>query len=448
MGQGLVTDLYELTMAAGFVAAGKGNELGTFELFVRRLPRHRNFLIAAGLEQAVDYLLNLCFSSDEIAYLRSLPQFSRAPREFFDLLAEFRFTGDVHAVPEGTPVFAGEPIVTVRAPLPQAQIPETFLLATIGFQTMIASKAARVVEAAAGRRVIEFGTRRAHSPEAGVLAARASYIGGCCGTSNTAAGFRYHVPVFGTSAHSWVQAFHNETAAFRQLQDLLGPDTVQLIDTYDTLEGARRAARLGEPLWGVRLDSGDLHDLSRQVRRILDGAGMQNAKIMVSSDLNEYRILEIVAANLPIDSMGVGTDLSTSADAPNLGAVYKLAELEDDAGVRPVIKLSEEKQTWPGAKQVFRYADHDVIGCAGEAANKSRGPCQMLLRPIVRGGQLVEALPTAAQSREYARQCIERLPSVYRKLSEPDDPYPVEYSANLRQLGEIVRAQVSGAVRQ
>jgi nicotinate phosphoribosyltransferase len=441
MGLGLLTDLYELTMAAGFVAAGKRNEYGTFELFVRRLPPNRNFMIAAGLAEAVQYLLNLRFSGGEIEYLRRLPQFSRAPAEFFEMLAGFRFSGNVSAVPEGTPVFGGEPLLTVRAPLPEAQIPETYLLATIGFQTMIATKAARVVEAAAGRRVIEFGTRRAHSPEAGVLAARAAYIGGCCGTSNTEAGFRYGIPVFGTSAHSWVQAFPSEAEAFRQLQNLLGPDTVQLIDTYDTLEGARRAAALGRPLWGVRLDSGDLHDLSRRVRQILDAAGLPDAKIMVSSDLNEYRILEIAAANLPIDAMGVGTDLATSADAPNIGAVYKLVELETSDGIRPILKMSEEKQTWPGAKQVFRYADHDVIGCSTEMPGRPSGPFESLLKPIIRNGELIEPLPSAASARDHARLCIARLPSVFRKLSEVEEPYPVDYSANLRQLREIVRAQ-------
>jgi nicotinate phosphoribosyltransferase len=432
-------------MAAGYIAAGKTAEIGTFELLVRRLPPNRNFLVAAGLAQAVDYLLNLRFTGEEIAYLRGLPQFRRAPSEFFELLAAFRFTGDVYAVPEGTPVFGGEPLLTVRAPLYQSQIPETYLLAMVGFQTMIASKAARVVGAAGGRRVIEFGTRRAHSPEAGVLGARAAYIGGCCGTSNTEAGFRYGIPVFGTSAHSWIQAFPSEKEAFRQLQNLLGPDTVQLIDTYNTIEGARRAASLGAPLWGVRLDSGDIHDLSRQVRRVLDSAGLANSKIMVSSELNEYKILELAAANLPIDAMGVGTDLATSSDAPNIGAVYKLVELEGSAGVRSVLKLSEEKQTWPGAKQIFRYADRDVVGSANETPLKSDGPCQPLLRKIIKNGELVEPMPSTAQAREHARRSIERLPSIYRNLSTPEEDYPVEYSATLRQLAEIVRLEVQSA---
>jgi nicotinate phosphoribosyltransferase len=271
----LLTDLYQLTMAAGYWLAGKTAERATFELYVRRLPANRNFVLAAGLQQAVEYLLNLRFSEEDIRYLRGLSQFARLPDAFFDSLRAFRFTGDVFAVPEGTPLFAGEPLLTLRAPMMEAQIPETYLLATLGFQSLIATKAARMVEAAGGRGVVEFGTRRAHSPEAGVLAGRASYIGGCLGTSNTLAGQRFGIPVFGTAAHSWVMSFPTELEAFRRLQELLGPATTYLIDSYDTLEGARRAASLGEPLWGVRLDSGNLVELARAVRGILDGAGLR-----------------------------------------------------------------------------------------------------------------------------------------------------------------------------
>src|SRR5437867_8261368 len=237
-------------MAAGYFQAGKTREKATFELTIRRLPNNRNFVVAAGLAQVVDYLLNLSFTGEEIDYLRGLPQFQQVSAGFFDYLRDFRFTGDVFAVPEGTPVFPGEPILAVRAPMIVAQILETYLLADITFQSLIATKAARTVEAAGGRSVVEFGTRRAHTAEAGVLGARAAYIGGCLGTSSTLAGFRFGIPVFGTSAHSWVMAFCGEAEAFRQLQRVLGESTVQLIDTYDTLEGAREAAALGRPLWG------------------------------------------------------------------------------------------------------------------------------------------------------------------------------------------------------
>ncbi len=432
---GLLTDLYELTMAAGYVQAGKSDETATFELFIRHLPPRRSFAIAAGLPQVVEYLLSVRFTEEEIQYLRSLPQFARVPEEFFRMLREFRFTGDLYAAPEGTPVFPGEPVLTVRAPIVEAQIAETYLLATIGYQTLVATKAARIVETARGRAVVEFGTRRAHSPQAGVLAARAAYIGGCVGTSNTLAGMRFGVPVYGTAAHSWVQSFADELEAFRQLQRLLGPATIYLIDTYDTLEGARKAASLGPPLWGVRLDSGDLLELSRQVRAILDEAGLREARIMASGDLNEYKIRELVEAGAPIDAFGVGTELATSADAPTLGAVYKLVELESQGRRRYTAKLSEDKVTLPGAKQVFRFADHDRIACASEPTPAG---AEALLRPVIRQGQLVAPLPDATAARAHAAESLARLPEGVRRLQDPE-PYRVEYSEALLELFEQAR---------
>jgi nicotinate phosphoribosyltransferase len=444
---GLLTDLYQLTMAAGYFQAGKAGEIATFELFVRRLPPNRNYLIAAGLAQAADYLLNLRFRSEEITYLRGLPQFARAPAEFFETLARFRFTGDLFAVPEGTVVFAGEPILTVCAPLMEAQIPETFLLATVGFQSLVATKASRLVNAAAGRSVVEFGTRRAHSPEAGVLAGRAAYIGGCIGTSNTLAGFRYGIPVFGTAAHSWVLAFESELEAFRQLQRLLGPATVFLIDTYDTIEGARQAASLGRPMWGVRLDSGNLVELSRAVRRILDEAGLTDARIMATGDLNEYKILELVKERLPIDAFGVGTELATSADAPALGVVYKLVELRSGAVTRYTAKFSEDKETMPGAKQVFRFPEHDVIGRSGEcpACAPDGTPAEALLRPVILEGKLVADLPPVEAARRRAQDSLQRLPTACLSLFSIDPPYRVEYSEAIRKLQESLRGSRVGA---
>jgi nicotinate phosphoribosyltransferase len=427
----LLTDLYELTMAAGFVAEGKQHDIATFEMFVRRLPAHRKFLVAAGLAQALEYLHQLQFTTGEIAYLRGLPQFSSAPEEFFDYLSHFRFTGDVFAVAEGTPMFAGEPLLTVRAPIVEAQIVETFLLSTIGFQTMIASKAARIAAAAAGRAVVEFGTRRAHSPEAGTLAARAAFVGGCHGTSNTEAGHRYGIPVYGTCAHSWVQSFAHEVDAFRALQTLLGPATVQLIDTYDTLEGARRVAALGGPLWGVRIDSGDLAVIAPRVRAILDAAGMTAAKIMVSGDLTEERVAALIEAGAPIDSFGVGTDLATSADAPNLGVVYKLVEIESAGTTRFTFKKSAEKATLPGAKQVFRHPDHDVVGCSWECVGCGEvGPVEAMLRPVMIHGEIIGCMPTAAQARERALTAIAALPRSVQT------GYPVQISSALRELSE------------
>ncbi|MEJ5368315.1 MAG: nicotinate phosphoribosyltransferase [Bryobacteraceae bacterium] len=434
----LLTDLYQLTMAAGYWSAGKSEEIATFELYVRRLPPNRNYLIAAGLAQAAEYLLNLRFEEDEIRYLQGLPQFQRVDAGFFEALRQFRFTGDVFAMPEGTPAFAGEPLLTVRAPLMEAQIPETYLLSMVGFQTMIATKAARMVDASGGRAVIEFGTRRAHSPQAGLYAARAAFIGGCTGTSNVLAGMRFGIPVFGTAAHSWVQSFPTEREAFERLQALLGPGATYLIDTYDTLEGARQAVALGKPFWGVRLDSGNLVELSRAVRKILDDGGCREAKIMATGDLNEYKILELVAANAPIDAFGVGTELATSMDAPSHGAVYKMVEHLSPLGRRYTAKFSQEKATLPGAKQVFRFAGRDMIGRAEECPP---GDAEALLRPVILKGELVAPLPSAAEARERGRRAIESLPRKLRSLFEADPPYRIDLSSELIQLAEEVRTR-------
>lgn len=441
----LVTDLYQLTMAAGYWAAGKAQEQATFELFFRRLPRYRNFVVACGLAQAVEYLLTLRFQAHEIDYLRKLPQFQRVPASYWEHLEAFRFTGDVFAVPEGTPVFANEPILTVRAPIIEAQIPETYLLATIAFQSMIATKAARCVEAAGGRACVDFGTRRAHSPEAGVLAGRAAYVGGCVGTSNVETGLRYGVPVFGTGAHSWVLSFEDEMDAFRRLQELLGPQTTYLIDSYDTLEGARKAVALGAPFWGVRLDSGNMVELAPEVRRILDEGGFPQARIMASGELNEYKILELVAAGVPIDAFGVGTELSTSADSPTLGAVYKMVELEAEGRKRYTAKFSGTKSTMPGAKQVFRFADHDVVGLQQECFPEAR---EALLKPVMLNGELVAALPTAQQARDHALETVRHLPAELRTAFERQGAWRVEYSRELQRVFEELRERRVGAAKR
>jgi len=403
-------------MAAGYLAAGKEAETGTFEFTVRRLPHNRDFVVAAGLHKAVEYLLNLSFEPAEIDYLRGLPNFRNAPAKFWDYLAAFRFSGDVFAVPEGTLLYAGEPLMNVRAPLIEGQIPETYLLSAISFETLIASKAARIAHAAQGRDVIEFGTRRAHTPEAGILGARAAYIGGCAGTSNTLAGYRYGIPVMGTAAHSWVMAFESETQAFAELQKLLGDRTIQLIDTYDPLEGTRVATRLGQPLWGVRIDSGDFFVLSREIRRILDEAGLHTAKIMASGDLDEVRIAAIVEAGAPIDAFGVGTELATSADAPSMGTIYKLVEVEHGAKVRYTAKHSPDKSTIPGAKQLFRFPDYDLIALESECADGA----EALLKPVIIGGNLIAPLPTATEIRDTVKW--------------PDNLRTVKHSAALQAL--------------
>jgi nicotinate phosphoribosyltransferase len=423
---GLLTDLYELTMAAGYFGASRHRDIATFEFTIRRLPRNREFVLVAGIQRAVEYLLNLSFEPDEITYLRGLENFRAVSPAFWDYLAEFRFTGDVFAVPEGTVLYEGQPVMNIRAPLIEAQLPETYLLSAITFETLIATKAARIAHAAEGREVIEFGTRRAHTPEAGVLGARAAYIGGCAGTSNALAGQRFGVPVMGTAAHSWVLSFDTETEAFAELQRLLGDRTVQLIDTYDPVEGARVAARLGEPLWGVRLDSGELPALSRQVRRILDDAGLRHTKIMASGDLDESKIADIVKAGAPIDAFGVGTELATSGDAPSMGTIYKLVEIRTNGETRHTAKNSPDKRTLPGAKQLFRFPDYDLLALESECATGS----EAMLKPLIVGGNLIEPLPDAFAIRERAQAAL--------------TPWPkrrhTKHSRRLERLDEEVRA--------
>lgn len=431
---GLATDLYQLTMAAGYLASGKGG-LATFELFVRRLPGQRSWLLAAGLEQALEYLRQVSFSQEEIDYLRRLPMMAPVGDDFFDYLADFRFSGEVWAVPEGTPVFAGEPILRVTAPLIEAQIAETYLLATINFQTLIATKAARITEAAAGRSIVEFGARRCHGFGAALLAARAAFIGGCIGTSNVEAGYQFGLPVFGTAAHSFTQAFDEEIEAFRAFFRLFGNQTTLLLDTYDTIGAAHLATEFGPGLRGVRLDSGDLASLAGEVRKILDEAGMMSTTIMASGDLNEYRIAALIAAGAPIDIFGVGTELSTSRDEPALGGVYKLVELVSDEanGSRtvPKMKLSREKTTYPFRKQVWRREDEagifrgDLIGLADEEATGEK-----LLQLVMSDGQLVAPSPSLVEIQSSARAKVARLPAAVKALHQPES-YPVTVSERL-----------------
>ena len=424
---GLATDLYELTMAAAYFDNGLRDH-AIFELFVRQLPPHRSYLIAAGLEQALDYLQALSFTSEEIAYLREHNSFADVSREFFDYLGEFRFTGDVWAVPEGTAVFGMEPILRVRAPIIEAQVVETFLLATINFQTLIASKAARAVTAARGRSVIEFGTRRAHGSEAGLMAARAAYIGGCAGTSNVEAGRLFGVPTFGTLAHSFVMMFDDEDDAFRAFLKVFPKTATILVDTYDTLAAVARLARdTGSQVPAIRLDSGDLLELSKRARQILDEGGKKDTKIFASGDLDEYRIEELITRGASIDAFGVGTQLATSYDSPALSGVYKLVALEDEGEISFRLKLSPEKATYPGPKQVWRATDdagkysEDRVALSDEPAPQTAGPGNAAWRPllelVMKGGQNIirgrsrEArLARLDQARTRASDELERLP--------------------------------------
>jgi nicotinate phosphoribosyltransferase len=436
----LLVDLYELTMAAGYFEHGMDFS-ATFELFVRSLPPERSYLIAAGVDDALDYLQNLRFTDDDIRYLRSLSAFRTVGGEFFDSLRNFRFNGDVAGVPEGTVVFAEEPILQVTAPIAAAQIVETYLLSVINFETLVASKAARVVGAAKGRTVMEFGTRRAQGPEAGLRAARAAYLGGCDATSNTEAGRLYGIPVAGTAAHSWTQAFPTERESFEALLETFPGTGVLLIDTYDDFAGAETAASLGKRFSAVRLDSGDLLEKSREVRSILDARGLQEVKIIGSGDLNEYRIEELVAAGAPIDSFGVGTDLATSRDVPALNVVYKLVETDRGGQVEYKAKFSEEKAYCPGRKQVFRFTQdgqyhHDVIARSDETYPEG----EPLLQPLMRNGRRLSARQSPAAIREAVLAFTARLPEQYHVLRGAPE-YPVKKSAALLRLLDEIRSQ-------
>jgi nicotinate phosphoribosyltransferase len=438
----LLTDLYELTMSAAYWANGKADEVATFELSVRTLPPQRSFLLAAGLEQAIEYFQKLSFSDSEIDYLRKQPAFETIPAAFFEYLSKLRFTGDVWAVPEGTPVFAEEPLLRVSAPIIEAQIAETYLLAMLTYQTSVATKAARMVQVAGGRGIVEFGSRRAHGPQAGLLAARASYLAGCLGTSNTLAGYEMGIPVYGTTAHSWTMSFEEEEESFRRFADVYGGKAVLLVDTYDSIEGVKKALRLGLPFKGVRLDSGNFLENSRQVRKLLDAAGRKDALIFASGDLNEYVIQELAERNAPVNLFGVGTDLVTSRDAPALSGIYKIVEIESAGQVRSTAKFSESKTSYPGKKQVFRFSapngqyTHDVLGLAGEKFSGSA----TLLEPVLQNGKVTRPLPTLEKTRERAASNLARLPEKVRRL-EGSDRYPVEKSEALENLLETLRSR-------
>ncbi len=443
MPSALATDLYEITMAAGYHAHGLEGQ-ATFELYVRALPASRHYLVAAGLEQALDFLEQLRLTEDEIAYLRDLPNLQGVEREFFDrYLPGFGFHGDVWAMPEGTPVFPPAPLLRVTAPLPEAQVVETSLLSILMFQTGVASKAARVVDAADGRAVVEFGARRAHGVEAACFAARAAYVAGCESTSNVEAGYRFGIPLSGTMAHAWVTGFPTELESFRRYAETYGERAVLLLDTYDTVAAARLIVADGLKPAAVRLDSGDLAALAHEVRAILDAGGLHATKIMASGDLDEHRIAAMVADGAPIDGFGVGAAISTSNDVPSLGGVYKLVEVERDGRRTGVAKLSEGKQTWPGRKQVWRRTDaagmasEDIIALEEEPAPAG---CMPLLEQVMAGGRRLKPSPPVTALRERARMLAARLPPALRRI-EKAPAYPVSLSDALLAAGREVAAR-------
>jgi len=440
----LLVDLYELTMAAAYFEHHVDCR-ATFELFVRQLPPQRAYLVAGGIEDALDYLADLRFCEEHVDFLRSLPVFRNVSPEFFQYLRQFRFEGDVEAVEEGALIFAEEPLLQVTAPILAAQIVETYVLSVINFETLVASKAARVVRAAGGRGVLEFGTRRAQGPEAGVRAARAAYLGGCVATSNVLAGFRYGIPLAGTAAHSWTQVFPTEAQSFQALLETFPEDAVLLIDTYDPLVGAETAGALGRKIAGIRIDSGDLLEKSCRVREILDRHGLTEAKIVASGDLNEYKVEALLSKGACIDLFGVGTDLATSRDVPALSVVYKLVETEHNGNVEYKTKFSEEKIYLPGRKQVFRFSEgaqyhHDLIARSSE---KPSGGTP-LLYPVMRHGRRVRRRPRVQDSRINVLANLDLLPEPYHALRDPP-AYPVTKSEALQRLLDEVRERAFGA---
>jgi nicotinate phosphoribosyltransferase len=433
----LLTDLYQLTMLQGYYEQGM-KELAVFEFFVRKLPENRGYLVAAGLAQVLTYLEQLRFSSDEIEWLDSTGRFKPA---LLDRLETLKFTGDVHAMPEGTVFFANEPLLRIIAPLPEAQLIESRIINLLHFQTLIASKAARSVLIAPDKLLVDFGMRRAHGSEAALLAARASYLVGFAGSATVTAGRYFGIPLFGTMAHSFIQAYTRESQAFADFAKANPEHVMFLLDTYDTEAAAQKVVDLaaalhaqGIKIKGVRLDSGDLADHARKVRTILDRGGLNDATIFASGNIDEYKLEQLIAKQVPIDGFGIGTKLDTSADAPYLDCAYKLQEY---AGIARR-KRSEGKATWPGRKQVYRnYAANGVM--SGDTVTVDNATCtgQPLLQWVMQGGKTIARQPTLIEAREYAIRQLNGLPEALRKLSHTPE-YPVTISAELQALAKRV----------
>ena len=433
----LFTDLYELTMCASYFD-NKKFEPATFDLFIRRLPENRSYFLFAGLEQVLLFLKSVKFTEGHLAYLKK----QGFNQQFLDYLRNFKFTGDVWAVPEGTVAFPFEPLVRVTAPIIEAQLVETFLLNTVSLQTTIATKASRVVHAAKGKATIEFGLRREHGIDAGMKVARCSYIAGCQGTSNVLAGLSYSIPVFGTMAHSFVMSYEKEIDAFRAFAKTFPADSTLLIDTYDDLAGAEKAARVAKELekkgcrlGGVRLDSGNLAEISKKVRQLLDEKGLCYVRIFASGDLDEFRIAELLKNGAKIDAFGVGTKMGTSADKPYVDVIYKLCETLSEKGVfSPIMKLSVGKVTLPGRKQVYRFKDAngnfsgDMIALADE---KVKG--EPLLVKVMEKGEIIYDLPSLDEIRAAAAENLSKLPAKYKELTGAP-AYPVKLSQDLEKL--------------
>ncbi len=441
----LFTDYYELTMCASYFD-NKNFETATFDLFIRRLPENRSYFLFAGLEEALQYLQSISFTKDHLVYLKK----QGFKDDFLDYLNTFHFTGEVWAVPEGTVVFPNEPLIRVSAPIIEAQLVETFLLNTINLQTMIATKASRVVHSAKGKSIIEFGLRREHGIDAGMKVARSSYIAGCQGTSNVLAAMAYGIPVYGTMAHSFVMSYKKEIDAFRAFVKTFPNKSTLLIDTYDVMAGAEKAVIVakelkakGYNLGGIRLDSGDLAKNSQEIRKILDDNNLEEIKIFASGDLDEFKITQLLNDNAKIDAFGVGTKMGTSADRPYLDIIYKLCEtVRPDGSFSPIMKLSKDKITLPGRKQVYRFKNEkgsfekDLIALSDE---KVKG--EPLLVKVMDKGKIIYSLPTINEIRNIAAENISKLPAEFKTLTNAPI-YPVELSQKLQNLIEAIKSQL------
>lgn len=438
----LLTDLYQINMIQAYLDRG-ATDTAVFELFARNLPSRRGFLVAAGLEQALQFLETLQFSAAEIEWLKSTGRFRP---NLIAYLSEFRFTGDVHAMPEGTVFFANEPVVRITAPLPQAQFVESRLINIVHYQTLIAAKAARMMLAAPHKVLVDFGFRRAHGAEAGLMAARASYLTGFAGTATVLAGEEFGIPIYGTMAHSFIESFDDESAAFAAFAQSRPDNLVLLIDTYDVEAAARKVVALapklataGITIRGVRLDSGDLVALSRRVRAILDAGGLQAVTIFASGGLDEDQLAVFAKENAPIDGLGIGTAMTTSSDAPSLDIVYKLQEY---AGV-PRRKRSANKATWPGRKQVWRRhgADggmtSDLLALETRSSMAAEHDGEPLIRLVMQNGKRVAPAPSLHDIRAHCKREFERLPESLRRL-DPAASYRVEVAEALRELADEV----------
>ncbi|HIH24718.1 TPA: nicotinate phosphoribosyltransferase [Candidatus Woesearchaeota archaeon] len=434
-GKTMLTDLYQLTMGAAYFDNGK-NDTATFELFIRKLPEKWGYFVAAGIEDAIDYATNIKFEDSDIQYLREQRLFSE---DYLSHLKDLHFEGDIYAVKEGTPVFPNEPLLRVTGPRDQAQFLESALLNIINSQTLIASKASRVVNAAAPAKVVDFGLRRAQGEDAAMTGARAAYIGGCVATSNVKAGKEYGIPISGTHAHSFVMSFDTELDAFRAYTKTFPDNATLLIDTYDTEIGARNACVVakelkakGHKLGAVRLDSGDLADLSKKVRKILDDANLPYVRIVASNDLNEQKIAQLGEKGAKIDGYGVGTEMITAKPVAAISGVYKL--VEDGDGAK--IKLSSGKTTYPGAKQVYRVSNpdgtfsHDLLALDSERCDGTP-----LLEPAVIGGERVSTRRPLKEIRDYSLAAIAELPIALRDI-DATHHYDLKLSSGLRDLTE------------